>query len=326
MPDVESRAAYSPEKKKEIRDSAACLLSVVGLLVLILVPLSFSYVDYFEYGLKQRKSTNKIDLSKVYDSGRYLIGPDFTFLKYQADSHHVKLRQLGVFSAGESNSSIGLEFQINIDFTFLLNKNDIATLHQQLASSYLSVVTSRAKDAVKNEAIFVSFQEYFQSRKAIESRFRLAVQKRWDEAPPLQVTLDQFHVGRIQIPESVARKQLESKLQNERNDKESYLQQAQIERDMTAVEVNAVLLEKDLVLKTAEAYASLVTAKGKAEAKKTVEDAQNLGFRHLFNAANITTQAHKASFDYIRTLTNKADVELGMSFMSDNNVLKTRTA
>ena len=42
---------------------------------------------------------------------------------------------------------------------------------------------------------------------------------RGNDPPALHCDLDQFHVGRIQIPEAVARKQLDSKLQNERNDK-----------------------------------------------------------------------------------------------------------
>ena len=119
------------------------------------------------------------------------------------------------------------------------------TYDEDLASSYKTVIESRAKDAVKNEAIFITFSEYFQGRMAVEKRLRVAVQKRWNEKPALHCDLDQFHVGRIQIPEAVARKQLETKLQNERNDKESFLQQAQIERELTAVDVNEVLLEKE---------------------------------------------------------------------------------
>ena len=45
-------------------------------------------------------------------------------------------------------------------------------------------------------AIFVTFEEYFQERKAVEARFRAAVEKRWNEKPSLHCTLDQFHLGR----------------------------------------------------------------------------------------------------------------------------------
>lgn len=54
--------------------------------------------------------------------------------------------------------------------------------------------------------------------------FREAVQKSWNANPPLLCTLDQFYFGRIEIPSEVAQKQLESKIQNERNDRKSYVQ------------------------------------------------------------------------------------------------------
>jgi len=120
--------------------------------------------DYFEYGLKQRKSTGKVDTAKVYGTGRYLLGPDYTFLKYRADAHELALDNLAVFSSGGSNESIGLEFILHISLTYTLRKLEIGQLHKDLATSYASVIASRAKDAVKNEAIFVTFTEFFQSR------------------------------------------------------------------------------------------------------------------------------------------------------------------
>lgn len=42
-----------------------CLAITGILLILILVPMSFSYVDYYDYGLVQRKSTGGVDTSQV---------------------------------------------------------------------------------------------------------------------------------------------------------------------------------------------------------------------------------------------------------------------
>ena len=172
-----------------------------------------------EYGLLQRKSTGKVDTTKVYGSGRYAVGPD-AFLKYRADAHSLQLDDLSVFSSsGGSNTSIGLEFLLDIDLTYTLVKDEIGRLHTSLASSYNSVISSRAKDAVKNEAVFITFEQFIQARVAEETRLREAVVARWQESPALPCVLDQFHLGRIQIPDAVARKQLETKLQKERNDK-----------------------------------------------------------------------------------------------------------
>jgi hypothetical protein len=60
-----------------------CCGSVVVLLIVIIIPLSFSYIDYYDYGLVQRKSTGSVDTDKVYSSGRYALGPDRHFIKYQ---------------------------------------------------------------------------------------------------------------------------------------------------------------------------------------------------------------------------------------------------
>lgn len=302
------------------------LFGIGSLLMVILVPLSLSGVEYYEYGLKKRKTTGNVDTTQVYDNGRYLVGPTSTFLKYQADAHHVKFDDFSVFSSGLSNSSIGVHFKVDVDFTYMLIKDEIGQLHQELASSYKTVIESRAKDAIKNEAIFVSFTEYFQDRKKVERMFRDAVQKRWDTKPSLHCTLDQFHLGRIQIPESVAEKQLEGQVQNERNDKEKYDQQAQVERELTDVEVNSILLEKDKVLRTARAEAALVRARAQAESERIKTEAHVKGSRLLFDATGITSQEHVTAFTYIRTLANRDDLDLDVSYLASDSVLRTRVA
>jgi len=60
------------------------------------------------------KTTGSVDTDTVYSRGRYSVGPDYKFLKYQADAHHEQLEELAVFSAGGGNESIGLEFKMTL--------------------------------------------------------------------------------------------------------------------------------------------------------------------------------------------------------------------
>ena len=64
---------FSWEEQKSHSGTYTTICGIGLLLLVILLPLSFSYVEYHEYGLKQRKSTGTVDVSKVYDSGRYAI-------------------------------------------------------------------------------------------------------------------------------------------------------------------------------------------------------------------------------------------------------------
>ena len=248
---------FSWEEQKSHSGTYTTICGIGLLLLVILLPLSFSYVEYHEYGLKQRKSTGTVDVSKVYDSGRYAIGPDYTFIKYQADAHVLNLDGLSVFSASGGDDSIGLEFVLDLHMTYTLQKDKIGELHTSMATSYQAIVSSRAKDAVKNRAsINISFTDFFENRESVETILKAAVTARWADAPALPAVLDQFHIGRIKTPENVARKQLETKLQNERNDKETSLQKALVERELTKVEVGKILNEKEKTLRAAEAEAT----------------------------------------------------------------------
>lgn len=303
---------------------AFCLGLVGVLLLVILLPLSFSYVDYYDYGLVQRKSTGSVDITEVYSNGRYALGPDKRFIKYQGDAHLESFEGLGVFSAAQSNVSIGLAFQVDVDFTFFLIKEEIGQVHKEQASNYRGVILSRAEEAIKNIAAKqVTFTEFFQERKKVEALFRSAIEERWTSPPNLHCRMDQFHLGRIRIPQSVATKQLEARVQNERNDREEFFQQAQIERELTTVEVNKIDLDTNKELRTAEAQASLVRTKAQAEAQLLKAQAGINGTMMLLEAAGIETQDHKTAFTYIKTLRDRKQLTMDVSYLNADSVVRT---
>lgn len=301
---------------------ALCSGVVAILLLVILLPLSFSYLAPWEYGLRQRKSTSKVRTDRIYTGGRYLNGPDMKFFTYKADAHHVKLDNVAIFSQG-GEDSIGLSFQIDVDFTYFLIKDKIGETHKDLARTYESVVQSRANDAIKNSATSVPFEDYFKNREEVEETFREAVTSRWNEPPILHVSLDQFHVGRIKIPESVVEKQLQAKLQIETNDKEKFLQEAKVEREKTAVKVNEVNLKRNKLLLETEAEASKTRAKAIADAELIKTSAFNNGLVTLLSEVGIDQQPDKIAYGYIRALQNRQNVDLTVTHLSDDNVLRT---
>lgn len=307
------------------RGLAFCLcFGIIGIiLTVILVPLTFSYLEYNEYGLVQTKTTGTVDTSVVYGRGRFNLGPSKSFLKYQADAHLEELEDLAVFSSGGTNSSIGLTFKIDVAFSYLLIQEKIGLLHRESASSYRAVIKSRTIEAIRNEASQVSFEMYFANRKSVESTFRTAVERNWRENPPLHATLDRFHLGRVQIPTSVYQRQLESIVQNERNEREDFLQQAEIERQQTAVEVNKIHLDRDRILRTSVAEANLIQSKAGSEAKQLTSTAVINGTSLLFEAAGLEGQEHRIAFSYIRTLLDRANLYLDVHYLSDENTIKT---
>lgn len=300
------------------------LVIVIGLVIAILITLSFSYVEFYEYGLVQRRSTGSVNIEKVYPGGRYFIGPDHKFLTYPADTEFVHIEAMPVFSAstGNSETSIGLDFFLDIDFTYSIIEEETGSLHKELAMSYKNVVLSRVKDALKNDAINIGFSQFFEERMAVERRLRKAVEVRMDEEPKTHVRIDQFHLGRILIPETVAKKQLEAQIQNERNGKENYLQEAEVERQKTTVQVNKISLEMINLLATTNAEAGLIRAKAVTRANEIKNQAQLNGTKALVDTTGIDTQEHKTAFTYLRNLMNRGNLDIDVSYLSSDSIVK----
>ena len=177
---------------------------------------------------------------------------------------------------------------------------------------------------MKNSATGVPFSDYFRNRKGLEKRLRDAIQDRWDEEPSVHAVLDQFHLGRILIPDVVAEKQLSAKIQIETNKKEEFLQQATVEREITAVLVNSINLQKDKLLRETRAEADLITANAYANATKIRNNAINNGMKDLLTGLGIDSQEYATAFTYIRTLQNHDSIDsLRINYFSDENVVKT---
>ena len=89
--------------------------------------------------------------------------------------------------------------------------------------------------------------------------------------------------------------------------------------------MNSILLEKEKLLRTANAEAKLTTAKATAESQEIVADAEKQGALGLFNAAGITEQEHKIAFAYIRTLMERGDkTTIDVSYLNPDSVLRTQ--
>lgn len=114
---------------------------------------------------------------------------------------------------------------------------------------------------------------------------------------------------------------MEATIQNERNDRESFLQTAQIEREKTAVQVNEIYLEESKTIQTAEAQADLIRARARVEASQIEADAQINGTRDLIRRVNMTSQEHLTAFMYIRALTNHKDAAIDLKYLPPESIL-----
>lgn len=119
------------------------LAGIAALLLIILLPMSFSYLDFYEYGFSRRRTTGKVDTSHVYAGGRHFIGPDHEFKEFYAAAQFVYFGHIPIFTTDNLQVSISIELQ------YFLIKEDLKLLHDTFDIRYQSIVVGNAKDALK---------------------------------------------------------------------------------------------------------------------------------------------------------------------------------
>ncbi|XP_066305257.1 uncharacterized protein [Branchiostoma lanceolatum] len=310
-------------------------VGIIALLAVILIPLSFSDLQYYQYGFIKRKSTGAVSLEKVYSSGRHFVGPDYEFKVFQADAHFEELTNIAIFSFDK------LEIQVTCRFQYFLRKDDMPLLHDTYDRFYQPVIRTSAIDAIKGAAPQFNTRQYIGQRKIVEDTLADAVKLRlggtcckrdcadstegcvsgckpYDtctkEDKGLFVDVKYFQIGRVLIPNDVQGRFLLSLTQLLDAEQEQYLQDATIVRKETEAEVEQIENEAREISQNATAQSGLITSRANAQAVAVVEDARNSGLSLIYTRLGLSNDDHKASFNYIRTLRDHESVYMSVNY------------
>ncbi|XP_033728421.1 uncharacterized protein LOC117317661 [Pecten maximus] len=322
----------------EIPTVAKVVIFVVGLgalLIAILVPMSFSYLEYYEYGFLRQKSTGTVTLDKVYTSGRTYTGPDVEFKIFQADAHKVELDDITVFTADK------LEVGVTIYFQYFLRKEDLTLLHAAYDLYYEDVMKSSATDAVKGATTTFNTKQMITDRKLLEETIYTAVRERLGgtccrqdcssflNACPVGCkpyitceTADKglfadvryFQLGEVTISESVKERYMEALVLLEEAEAELLKQEAQVIRKNTTAIIQRTENEASEIQEQGTAEAAYIKSVASANYTAIIETARSEGLKAVFNRLAVTDQQYKSSFDYLRTLRGLTHVHLTVDF------------
>ncbi|XP_063412520.1 uncharacterized protein LOC134695237 isoform X1 [Mytilus trossulus] len=313
-----------------------------ALLILILVPVSFSYLDFYEYGLKRQKSTGSVDKTEIYDSGRYFVGPDFEFKVFPSDLHYVELEDAKIFTSDK------LEVEVSVNFQYVIRKDELISLHDTYDLEYKEIMKSSALDALKSVfsnpvnasgAITVyTTRELINNRAVIEQTVWKSVRERLGgtccnsycgRSNPLcstckvvctasdkglNVEVKYFQLRRIRIPRDVEKQFIQALVLQEQNEEEKLKQDAVVVRKETSQKVLVIENEAKEISQNATAQATLIGSIAQANYTAILESARSDGLKRAFVELNFNLQEHKNSFDYLRTIRGQENTHLTVNF------------
>lgn len=313
-----------------------CLLIFLGvgiLLMVIILPISFVGVEYYQLGLRKQKSTGKVKLNEVYMSGRYLIGPDYTFKTFSADAHYEELKKIVTFSKDK------VEVEITCAMQYFLRPEDLMDMHQEYDLYYRPVVRTTANAAIKGKASKLSVSQFIRDRETVEQELFEALKTRLEGtccrkdcetykcAPGcvehsrcnttqkgLFVEVRYFQFLDFDIHTDVKSRYLRQVTEREQEEQAQYELEEKVVRKETERLKNGINNAAVEITQNATAKATIIHAKANAEALLMVEKARDTGLSYIYQQLNITKEEHKSSFNYLRTLRGQKNVKFNVGY------------
>ncbi|WAQ95003.1 hypothetical protein MAR_007474 [Mya arenaria] len=321
----------------EFFDNNRCLLMIVGggfvlvaAILVIVLPMSFSTLEYHEYGFKRQKSTGSVDTTTVYSGGKYLIGPDAEFKVFRADAHFLSVYDITVFTYDK------LEVKVTANFQYFLRKDELPLLHDAYDLYYEDVMKSNA-----GAITTFNTRDLFSKRAEAEEMIGKAVSQRlggtccrkdcneyrWacvqgcipatscdDSLRGLNANVKFFQLSNVRIPREVEEQFMTTIILGEKDLREKLLQNATIIRKSTNAEVQDIKNKASEVVQNSTAEAQRIFTVSQAEYTNTIETARSTGLKRLYSDLKISNQEQKNSFDYLRTLRGLKNVHLTVDF------------
>lgn len=146
----------------------ACLVCLGSLLTVILVPLSFQYVDFTEYGLHYDTISKEIEPETAYEATRIMGGPAKSFHIYP------KTVQFVIFNGTDLRKAIGLKdkiggnFECELSMGYRLDKKYIYNIFSTYKSAYEQSYLTNIRAAVRQGAQKYSMDDFVKTGKRVE--------------------------------------------------------------------------------------------------------------------------------------------------------------
>lgn len=319
------------------------IVAIAVLLIVILIPMSFSYLDFYEYGFARRRTTGNVDTAKVYAGGRHFIGPDFEFKKFYGAAQYVYFSHIPIFTKDN------LEVSISVELQYFLIKEDLKLLHDSYDIYYQSIIVNNAKDALKNSVTKFDTDEFISNRSVIQNDLYFGVRQRmsgkcclpdckmkedcpkckqWQLCDPnckprptctkddkgFFVEVRYLELHDIDIPIQVNERKLLSLIRDLEKEKEISTKEEMIVRKQTELEVARIRNLAKEILANATASYELLLNQAETNYSRSIENVHNLGLQKIFNDLGLTASKHKASLNYLRTLKDHEKVKYSVDF------------
>jgi hypothetical protein len=246
-----------------------CVSFIALLLIVILVPMHFSYVDINNLGLRKGTTSGEVDTDQAYEVGRYGWGVTKTAVNF---ANTWKLVSFTGSLAPRVFTDAG-EITIGVAFYYVITKEGLPATFEAFAENYDPIIRKQALDVIKNSAANFTTTQYQSQRANISTLMHAALHETLNRLVHVNVPFEGFFLREIELPTRVLTKRLESFEQEQQQITQGFQLRNQQYRLATAQNVSRIDREVDVVLSQSQVTAQGLrdAARNKARADKQSE-------------------------------------------------------
>jgi len=270
------------------------------LVILVVIFISLGSLKPTEYGLRYNRITKQVDTDYIYHSGRHLIGPFSSLLKFPATVQNLEFsnRTSATAQALSTRTAEGLGLTLHVAFQYHLIKDKIPALYKLANINYESLYVKVARDILLKAAAKFTAPQYWIERPEVGEKMLHYVndglQSSHAHCTGLQLLV-------IDLPdtyeESIVATQVQKQgIKTRQNEQRAALIRAQIDVMISGYHNNITV-----TLSGAHANATLVTKSAEAEASKMKINAENFAFEEVQNNLHLSPAGlvgYQRSFAY----------------------------
>lgn len=166
------------------------IIFILTTLLIISLIVSMDSLEPLEYGITYNKLTKTIS-KDVFSSGRYLIGPWNSYIRYPSnlvtiefsDSRRATVNTYLIKADPlQTRTAEGLNLSLHISFQYKLSKNEIPKLYNMANINYQSTYVRISRDVILKVAGQYNATNYWTDRKKIGEFMQSALNKELNSA------------------------------------------------------------------------------------------------------------------------------------------------
>ena len=259
---------------------------IAVLLILILVPLHFSYIDRQKMGFKKNTVSNEVDTSRVYYSGTHAWGVGKKPVQFPTIWQFVAFRGSKALTFFTDAGEISVE----VSFYYRMDPAKLSKLYLDFGLAYHNRIVSIAQAELRNAATNSTTRQYQEERGAVATTLYNALAVTLPAVAQVVVDRNFFFLEHIFLPQSVLTKRTQVFENTQLQITQDYNRTATQTRLSTRANETTILNQADIIRQNATVTANRLREAARADAFRVVQRESGTQLASMITQLGITSR------------------------------------